>query len=412
MAARSQGHRGRRVTPAALPHGVMLPGLRHRLALSPQAAAPVAQGLTSLLSGWQPALAAPDPDGPATRIDTTPGGFRILSDYLDAPMTGLPLASVLCAAIADIAQAWAAERPGGLALHAAAVEGGAGLVVLAGPHRAGKSTLATGLALEPGWTLWGDDVLPLRRDGQAVALGIRPRLRLPLPQAAGPAMRALAADASLPRDDRYAYVAPPRQAPHGAAMPPRVLIRLDRRPGTPACLHALPGAEALRLLEGQAIGGDDRTLPRLIRLAARLVTLRLVFDDPDEAVRLLAEALASPAALTALRPAPALPDAPPTEAAPLPPRAMGRRWQRVPGLVARRLGGGLALWSPDLAGGLALNPTGAALWRMLADPASGCDLADALCTAFPDEPPARIVADVALALGSLLAAGALRPASA
>jgi hypothetical protein len=323
-------------------------------------------------------------------------------------MTGLPPASAVCAAIADIAQSWAAERPGGLALHAAAVHSGAGLVVLAGPHRAGKSTLATRLALEPGWTLWGDDVLPLRPDGQAVALGIRPRLRLPVPVAAGMALRDLAACACLLGDDRYAYVAVPGQAPHGTTAPPRVLIRLDRRPGATACLHALPGTEAVRLLEDQAIGGDARTLPRLIRLAAGVVALRLVYDDPEQATALLRKALASPMALAALRPEPPLPEAwahPVGD--PLSPAGMALVWQRMPGLAARRLGQGLALWSPDLGCGLALNPTGAALWRMLAPPVTGWDLAEALSEAFPDVSPIRITADVAAALGAMAAAGVL-----
>ena len=399
-----------RARPAPASAVLALPGLRRRLALT--AAEPVAQGLAAVLLGWQPQPAPRHSGAPLTQVEPARGGFRVTSDYLDAPMTGLAPASAVCAAIADIAQSWAAERPGGLALHAAAVHGGAGLVLLAGPHRAGKSTLATRLALEPGWTLWGDDVLPLRPDGQAVALGIRPRLRLPVPDAAGPALRDLAARACLLGDDRYAYVAVPGQAPHGTTAPPRVLIRLDRRPGAPARLHALPGTEAVRLLEDQAIGGDSRTLPRLIRLAAGMVALRLVYDDLDQAAALLRKVLASPQALAALSPDPPLPEAEAPGADPLPPAAMGLCWQRMPGLATRRLGRGLALWSPDTGCGLALNVTGAALWQMLARPVTGWDLTEALCAAFPDVSPIRITADVASALGAMAAAGVLVAGSA
>lgn len=399
---------GGRAMPAPPSSVLALPGLRRLLVLTGSASGTIGDGLAAVLLGWHPQPATGRGRAPETHVRSARGGFRVTSDYLDAPMTGLPPASAVCAAIADIAQSWAAERPGWLALHAAAVHTGAGLAVLAGSHRAGKSTLATRLALEPGCTLWGDDVLPLRPDGQAVALGIRPRLRLPVPDAAGPALRDLAARACLLGDDRYAYVAVPGQAPHGTTAPPRVLIRLDRRPGATACLHALPGTEAVRLLEDQAIGGDARTLPRLIRLAAGVVALRLVYDDLDLAAALLRKVLATPQALAALCPAPALPEATAEPGAdPLSPAAMGLAWHRMPGLAARRLGQGLALWSPDTGCGLALNVTGAALWQMLDEPATGRDLAEALAAAFPDVSPRCITADVAAALGAMVAAGVL-----
>jgi hypothetical protein len=402
---------GRRGTAAAriapAPRGLALPGLRRRIALQGIGCDGVAQALALVLRGWQPGPATAR--GPAaTTVTASRGRFRVASDYLDAPMTGLLMASAVCALLADIAQSWAEQRPGRLALHAAAVRSGAGLVVLAGPARAGKSTLATRLALEPGWSLWTDDVLPLRPDGQAVALGILPRLRLPVPAAAGAALRDLAARACVLGDDRYGYVAVPGQAPHGTTAPLRVLIRLDRRPGAAPCLHALPGPEALRLLMEQAIGGDARLLPRMMRLATDVVALRLVYDDPDSAAALLRRALASPETLAARPPAPALPpDAPDTGAEPLAPAGMALDWRRIPGPVPRRLGDGLALWSPDLGRGLALNATAAALWQMLAQPVSGDDMAAVLAAAFPAEPPERIRADVAAALGAMLAEGLL-----
>ncbi len=408
MRRRPDGRGRRRVMPAALSQGLALPGLRRRLMLTGPGSEALAQGLAAVLLGWQPLAGPLRGQAPVTRVVSGARSFRVDSDYLDAPMTGLPLAGALCAAIADIAQSWAGEHPGGLALHAAAVHTGAGLVVLAGPHRAGKSTLATRMALEPGWTLWGDDVLPLRPDGQAVALGIRPRLRLPVPDAAGRALRDLATSGCVLGDDRYAYVAVPGQAPHGTLAAPRVLIRLDRRPGATPCLHALPGTEAVRLLEDQSIGGDARTLPRLIRLAAGVVALRLVYDDLEPAAAVLRRALATPQALAALCPDPPVPEAASGDGAEaLSPAAMALVWRQMPGLAARRLGKGLALWSPEQGCGLALNPTGAALWRMLAGPVTGWDLAEALAAAFPDVSPIRITADVAAALGAMAATGVL-----
>lgn len=401
---------GRQAGPAA--RSVCWPGLQRRLHLRGSGTAEVLAGLCAVLPDWHPEAAAPQAERPQTRVTAGRGGFRVVSDYLETPMTGLPVASAVCAVVADLAQSWAEERPDHLALHAAAVRSGAGLAVLAGPARAGKSTLVARLGLEPGWQVWGDDVLPLDPRGRAVALGILPRLRLPVPDAAGDALRHLAARACVLRDDRYGYIAVPWQARHGARAPVRVLIRLDRRPGAAPRLHGLPGTEAVRLLARQQIGGDGDGLPHLMRLAARVVALRLVYDALEPAVACLRAALSSPQALAALRPAAPLPEDPAevVSAVPVSPGGMALPWQRIPGPVPRRLGDALVLWSPDTGQALALNPTAAALWRLLATPVTGQDVAAALHAAFPAEPPARIAADVAAALGAMESAGVIAPA--
>jgi hypothetical protein len=403
--ARGAARMGRRASPAAPVAGgarqvLGFPGLARRVALT--GAAPVAQALAGLLCGWAPVAVAQA--AAATRVTGTPRGYRVESDYLEGGMHGLPLASAVCAVIADLAQAWAEDRPRTLALHAGAVRTGAGLVVLAGPARAGKSTLVARLGLEPGWQVFCDDVLPVAPGGQGVALGIPPRLRLPVPVAAGPAVQALATTGCTLRDDRYGYVALPDLAPHGMRAPLRALIVLDRRPGAAPCLHDLPKTEAVRLLADQTIVGAG--LPALMRLADRLTCLRLVYEDLEPAAALLGAVLASPQALSGAARAPALaPALPETGAAPLAPAGMDLTWRRSPGLVPRRLADGLALWSPDHGRALVLNPTGAAVWGMLAFPVTGAQMAQALAGAFPEVPPDRIRADVAAMMGGLVAAG-------
>jgi len=118
----------------------------------------VAEGLATVLHGWRP---VPATGRAATRVSAAPDGYDVASDYLDTPMTGLPVASAVCAVIADLVQSWADERAGMLALHAGAVRTGAGLVALTGPARAGKSTLTARLGLEPDGQVFCDDVLPV-----------------------------------------------------------------------------------------------------------------------------------------------------------------------------------------------------------------------------------------------------------
>lgn len=70
---------------------------------------------------------------------------------------------------------------GHVPLHAAAVLGPAGVVVLCGPSGSGKSTLGHYLARLPGWDLIDDDTVVLEPAGPAVdcwAMGSVPRLRL------------------------------------------------------------------------------------------------------------------------------------------------------------------------------------------------------------------------------------------
>lgn len=378
-----------------------LPGLRRRIALT--GADAVADDLAAVLNGWTPVPAEGNGD---TLVAAARGGFTVQSEYFDTPMTGLAPASAVCAVIADLAQAWADERPGHLSLHAGAVLTGAGLAVVTGPARAGKSTLIARAGLEPGWQVFCDDVLPVAPDGNALALGIQPRLRLPVPAAAGPQVQALAARHCTLRDDRYGYVALPNLAPHGATAPLRIVIQLDRRPDAPPRLHALPGTETVRLLLSQAISGGDAVPPRLMRLAARVRGLRLVYSALEPAMDLLRRVLASPQALATADLAPPLPEpVPEVGPDPLSPHGMGLTWRRLPGPVPRRLRDGLALWSPTEGRGLALNQTGAALWHMLSRPVTGWEMAETLCAVFPDVSPVRIRADVAAMMGALVAEG-------
>lgn len=363
--------------------------------------------LAACLSGWPSQTGTPTP-APLARISRLGGRYRFAPAPPAEPMTGLTEVGAICALIAELAQARSEAPDMALGLHCAALEIGGHLAVLAGPARAGKTTLAVRLALEPGVRLYCDDVLPVRPDGQGMALGFAPRLRLPLPAQAGAALTRLVDARPGPADHRYAYVPLPDQAPHGALAPLGALILLDRRPG-PAELGRLPDSTGLRLALAQSITRADSpgaALDLALRAVRGLPALRLGYSDLDQAAALLARLLPDPAGLAALPRVDASP--PPTLQAP--PASADIPLQRSPGTARRRLHGATYLWQPDEAELWHLNPVADAIWTLLDIPGTPADIAATLAEVFPAEPPSRIAQDTAALLGALLAAGLVQPA--
>lgn len=380
------------------------PGLTSPVALP----AEVCEVLSACLHGWQP-LAAPPAAPPLSRIDRQGQGYRFASPSLAEPMTGLSPVGAVCALIADLAQARSEAPDMLMGVHCAALEIDGRLVVLAGPARAGKTTLATRLALEPGVRLFCDDVLPVRPDGQGMALGIAPRLRLPVPEGAGAALAGLVASHTAASDDRYAYVDVPGQAAHGSLAPLGAIVMLDRTPGQQAELGRMSDDAGVRLMLAQAITRADSpaaALDQALRLMQGLPALRLRFDRLDDGASLLAAAMADPDRL------PALPDAPPPVMPPPhgSPVALHQTLARMPGVERRGLSGGAFLWRSDEAELWHLNPVADAVWTLLEVPGSAAQIAEVLSELFPQVPPPDLESDVMALLGGLCTAGLVRPA--
>ena len=362
-------------------------------------------GLTDCLFGW-PAVFAPDLPQPRETLAVIAreagGTFRLGSRYLDRPMTGLTVTSTVCAIIADLALGYCDALPGGTGLHCGAVRLGAGpLTLIAGPHRAGKSTLIARLALEKGAEIFCDDVLPITAKGQAVALGLAPRIRLPAVAALGPALaaRLILADA------RYAYLRPLRAAQHGTRAVPAVLVALDRRPGSgPPRLHHLPPDAAIRLILQQTLTTSDSPASAMTQAEALLqgmtcVTLR--YDDLDAAVALLTAQFSG----APRRGQEILPPLPTPAAAVSAPARPDLRLTRRPDVHLRTQDHGVFLWYLDSPMLWHLNPLGQAIWALLETPHTPQDIATLLCDVFPQVAPDQILTDVAAFLGAARADG-------
>jgi hypothetical protein len=374
-------------------------------------AEPVADALATILRGWTPVpRTQADHDARLSSVLGTDTGYAAQSGYLEETIHGLGLAGAACAVIADLAQDYFVSRPGSLALHCAAFRYNNRLVAMTGPTRAGKSTLAARLTQEPDMTVFCDDVLPMLPDGEAVGLGIAPRLRLPLPDACSDAFRAHVARHMGPADARYAYLCAPTVAPHGTRAPLSVLLILDRRADASARLHAVSDNEAMHFLLAQNMSDlqtADQAFGQLRAVMDAVTCLRLVYADLEEAVALIRLAFGSRA--------PVHPDVPigpvlPTAlAGALPQAEMSPDicWTRQPDVTVQTTGDSAFLWVPGQQMIWHMNALGLAVWTLLEIPGSAHDIARALAGHFTDPDEHVLTADVnallqALAKGGLI----------
>ncbi len=369
----------------------------------------LAEALAACLHGWRLAPAAAE--GPAlAAVTRRAGGSTYASAQDAAPLPGLTVTEAVCALVAEASVAAAAAMPGAVGLHAGGVVFGDRLVALTGHRRAGKSTLVARLSAEPDLATFCDDVLPVTAGGEGVALGVPPRLRLPLPAGIAPGFRAHAARHLVLADARYGYLRAPTLVPHGTRARLGALVLLNRgAPGSGARLWRLSPAAALFTVVEQSLTGPEEAgaaLARARALMAGVPALRLDYADLEDAVALLRRAFAGRGFLPD-----DLPEAP--AEAPEPPRVRlvgaDRRLRPAPGVSLRRQQGGAFLWRPGEVTLWRLNPVALAAWTLMAEGLSARAMAAALAEVFPDAPPPVILRDLRGMLGRFLAEGFAEP---
>ena len=184
-------------------------------------------------------------------------------------------------------------NPDFLCLHGGAVKLGKGLICFPAKGRTGKSTLIANLAAH-GHKIFCDDVLGLSPPGErGVALGLQPRLRVPLAPVLKPdVLDFIAAHSGLvDRGWHYLKLGRGQLANLGEVAPITAFVNLERRKEGPTELSDVSTAEVLKNIIAENI---IRKLPmavifaRLHKLASTRRRLRLTYSDPDEASRLLA----------------------------------------------------------------------------------------------------------------------------
>ncbi len=204
---------------------------------------------------------------------------------------------IVCALFADLMVAYGKAHPDLLMLHAGAVRIDGRLIAFPARSKTGKSTL-TALLARRGATIWSDDVIPVDLScGHALAFGITPRLRLPLPEA-------------LPAEDRHWIqsridLGHPKVgfipcgdflAPLGERAPITAFIELVRDDKAEPALAPARRADLLKLLILQNFGGPGEAVT-LLGECARLVEsrpcYRITHPGGDAALPLLFRMLES-----------------------------------------------------------------------------------------------------------------------
>ncbi len=182
-------------------------------------------------------------------------------------------------------------------LHCGAVEIGGALCVILGDSLAGKTSLAIHLAAG-GNRLFGDDRLAVTPTGtEGMCLGLAPKVRLPLPDDAGPRFLEFVADHAEVSTSATAYLKlwQDQGASFGERLPLGAVIVLDRRHTPAPELAPLTPAEVTRALIDHCFAPHIPAGALVAALAgiARVVPgYHLRFAQSRAAAALLAAALA------------------------------------------------------------------------------------------------------------------------
>ena len=346
-------------------------------------------------------------EAPIATVRANGGSYEITAPG-EEPFTATAV-SAACSVIVDAVKAVIEARPSRLCFHCGSVLLGGQLVLLAGPFRAGKSTLIARMAAD-GHAVFGDDVLPLdEEDMHGVAMGVAPRLRLPLPAGASRAMREFVTQWATVQDDRYLYFRPPSLAMRGASAPLGAVVLLDRRADGSAQLFQATEGAALRSLVMRNFSRAEpagKLLDRLHRIAGRLPRFTLRYSSLEEAADLLCRVFGTGA------PQPeSYPVADPRsadEGGQADPFALLDRklpLRRNPAVRMRTVGSEVVLTDAEGWGIHHLNASGAGLWRLLEQPVTACDAVEVMAEAFPAVPRKTLERDVSSLFAALYAQG-------
>jgi hypothetical protein len=377
--------------------------------------------LRSVTDGWR-FIATSESGEPSIRVSCNGNVFRIEEEGREAVYEDSAV-SAACSLVAILLNRMVENDPERLCLHAGAVAMSGQTLVFPNTHRAGKSTLATALALR-GARLVADDILPLDCSNgriRSISSGVAPRLRLPLAPSLGCRFRLSAWRFAGPDDGYYRYIRLPHssRAPLGERHNPSAFVFLERTAAGAdhGCLNAVSKASAMRILLLQNFGTAAPTsaiLERIDRLAESTPAFLLRYGDLGAAVSLLRSSFCGTLLARALwlRLDPAEPDLGRTDSV--------ATSQREPltscdhaichneGVVLREAEGVVFLADGEYGAIFALDPLGAAIWKLLEEPTSVREAAALVSEAFPEIEPARIAADVIRLIQTLLARQLLR----
>jgi len=232
---------------------------------------------------------------PAITLHKIADAYERHSAWLPKPIGFSDPVDTVCDFIVDLIHAYVADHEKLLCLHGAAVELKTGLMVFPNTYRAGKSILSLKL-VSCGARLFSDDVLPIRHQSNAgIALGILPRLRLPLPETAGPALADFIHHRNGPQNTRYGYIRLDENelAPRGTEAPVTTITTLERSAETKPSLQPARKSEVVKDMILRNFARQNPAIEivdRLHTIVEQAECYTLIYDTLDQATELLEEA--------------------------------------------------------------------------------------------------------------------------
>lgn len=266
----------------------------------------VAEGFGSILAGWDVREIAFDPSTPAYVTFRCEGGIY---DWHAPWIKGrnrrdedpsLDLMEAVCDFHYEFIDWFADRNPQHFCVHMAAVVFAGKAVLFPAIQKTGKSTLSLHAVMR-GQAMVGDDVVAIDpATCETVALGLMPRMRLPLhPSFSVPFRSFMASHAGL-TDRRWQYVSlgADEILPYGTRLPIGGVVILDRRKGAQATIAPAPPSRALKALIDRNFGALDQ--PGRIFDCLRDIVLGvpcrvLTYSDPEQAAVLLEQEFGEPA---------------------------------------------------------------------------------------------------------------------
>ncbi|OQX30496.1 MAG: hypothetical protein B0D96_01540 [Candidatus Sedimenticola endophacoides] len=229
----------------------------------------------------------------------TPRGFLRNSRWLARERGYRHTVDACCDFIVDLLHAYLLDKPDLLSLHCGGVVFPQGLVLFPNTYRSGKSTLAIKLA-SMGLRIFSDDVIPYSRsERKGIALGILPRLRLPLPEVDDPQLFTFIDHQRGPASNRFLYCNLNRRqlVPIGERASVVGIVLLNRSPTEPPSIRTADKGDALKQVIQRNF--TRRTpapeiLDGLFSLIAETPCHTLTYDTPSQAADLLCAMFGEP----------------------------------------------------------------------------------------------------------------------
>lgn len=319
--------------------------------------------------------------------------------YLPSP------AAAACSLVGELVGRRLAASVKILGLHCGSVEINGHLVLFPESSKAGKSTLTVAFAAA-GYRVFGDDVLALTESGEGMAMGIAPRLRMPLPDSFSAEFVNYAKQHAGPEDGSYRFVIPAANqlARYDETGSIGTIVLLERDPQIidPDVVKLSSGEGLLQLLCQNFAANDmpsEALLERLLPLMQSVSCLLLRYSEPLAGARYLAKVIDN--SYSQCSGDASLLSYPPVTVAEAAVCDLARVWSPVREVSAYPLGDELFLIHTPSGTIHRLNASGKVIWQLLQhEPLSGYALSDVLAEYF-NAPLGAVKVDVAMLITAL-----------